>query len=149
MHALYIDDRTDAEAIDLKKQLLPSAVPRPMPLNYHERTGHVLPPGSILQKQLESIEQFTIENQMKINLSKSKVMIFNKSRTLDFQPEFSFKNGEPLECIEKTKLLGIYLTSDLKWKENCKQIFKKAMAKMWLLRRLKKLDLDLELILDF
>ena len=85
---------------------------------------------------------------MKINLSKSKIMIFNKSRTLDFQPEFSFKNGEPLECIEKTKLLGIYLTSDLKWKENCKQIFKKAMAKM-LLGRLKKLDLDLELILDF
>ena len=28
-------------------------------------------------------------------------------------------------------------------------MFKKAMSKMWLLRRLKKLDLDLEIILDF
>ena len=149
MHALYVDDRTDAVAIDMKKQLTQSAAPRPFPLNYHERTGHVLPSGSALQKQLYSIEKFTEENQMKINVTKTKVMIFNKSRNYDFPPEFSFKNGKILECIETTKLLGIYLSSDLRWEENCKQIFKKAMSKMWLLRRLKKLDVDTELILDF
>ena len=108
MHALYIDDRTDAEAIDLKKQLISNNVHRPLPLNYHERTGHVLPPGTILQKQLERIEDFTEKNQMKINTSKSKVMVFNKSRNLDFPPEIAFKNGELLECIETTKLLGVY-----------------------------------------
>ena len=111
--------------------------------------GHVLPPGSALQKQLHSIEQFTEKNQMKINVAKTKVMMFNKSRNYDFPPEFSFKNGKILECIETTKLLGIYLSSDLRWQENCKQIFKRAMSKMWLLRRLKKLDVDTELILDF
>ena len=86
---------------------------------------------------------------MKINERKSKVMIFNKPRNYDFPPEFAFSNGEVLECLESTKLLGIYLTSDLRWKENCNQIFMNAMAKMWLLRRLKKLNLDAELILDF
>ena len=100
--------------------------------NYHEHTGHVLQPGTILQKQLERIDDFTVKNQMKISTSKSKVMIFDKSRNLDFPPEIAFKNGELLECIETTKLLGVYLTSDLKWQENCSQIFKKAMS-MWLL----------------
>ena len=149
MHALYIDDLSEAEAIELKKQLVDDPVQRPFPLNYHERTQHVLPAGSILQQNLNRVEEFTLTNQMKINERKSKVMIFNKSRNYDFPPEFAFSNGEVLECLESTKLLGIYLTSDLRWQENCNQIFMKAMAKMWLLRRLKKLNLDAELILDF
>ena len=149
MHALYIDDLSEAEAIELKKCLVDDPVQRPFPLNYHERTQHVLPPRSALQQHLDRVEDFTINNKMKINENKSKVMIFNKSRNYDFPPEFSFKNGELLECLESTKLLGIYLTSDLRWAENCKQIFSKAMAKMWLLRRLKKLNLDSALILDF
>ena len=95
------------------------------------------------------MESFTIRNKMKINENKSKIMLFNKSRTYDFPPEFSFKNGELLECIKSTKLLGVHLTTDLNWNENCYQINKKAMSKMWLLRRLKKLNLDPDLILDY
>ena len=41
------------------------------------------------------------------------------------------------------------MTSDLRWKENCDQLFMKAMSKMWLLRRLKRINLDIDLILDF
>ena len=86
---------------------------------------------------------------MKINNSKSKVMIFNKSKKYDFQPEFSFSNGENLECIEETKLLGIILSSDLSWGLNTKAIVKKAMSKMWLIRRLKSVKLDSKTILDY
>ena len=39
---------------------------------------------------------------MKINENKSKVMLFNKSKKYDFPPEFSFKDGEILECLEET-----------------------------------------------
>ena len=149
MHALYIDDLSEAEAINLKKQLVDDPNQRPFPLNFHERTQHVLPAGSILQQNLNRVEIFTETNKMKINENKSKVMIFNKSRNYDFPPEFTFKNGEILECLESTKLLGIHITSDLRWKENCSQMYMKAMAKMWLLRRLKKINLDSDLILDF
>ena len=38
---------------------------------------------------------------------------------------------------------------DLRWKENCHEIYMKAMSKMWLLRRLKRIDFDIDLILDF
>ena len=86
MHALFIDDLSEAEAIDLKKQIIDDPVQRPYPLNCHERTQHILPGGSKLQLNLTKIEVFTLNNQIKINESKSKLMIFNKSRIYDFPP---------------------------------------------------------------
>ena len=66
-HELYIDDLSEGEAINLKKQLI--RVNRPQPHNFHERTGHALPAGSLLQKQLHKIEEFTVKNKMKINMT--------------------------------------------------------------------------------
>ena len=150
MHVIYIDDLSEAEAIDLKKQLVKDPLQRPFPLNYHERTQHVFPAQqSRLQKQLQKIENFSIQNKMKINESKSKIMLFNRSKKFDFPPEYSFSNGQNLEVIEETKLLGIVLTSDLRWASNTNYIFKRAMSKMWLLRRMKKLQLEPQLICDY
>ena len=102
-----------------------------------------------MQKNLDRIENFTTNNQMKINPEKSKVMIFNKSRKYDFPPELSFQDGKILECLEDTKLLGVHLSADLRWNSNTSVICGKAMSKMWLLRRLKKFHLDHEVILDY
>ena len=83
-------------------------------MNYHERTQHVFPAQqSRLQKQLQKIENFSIQNKMKINESKSKIMLFNRSKKFDFPPEYSFSNGQNLEVMDETKLLKIVLTSDL------------------------------------
>ena len=148
MHALYIDDLSEAEAINLKKRLINDPVVRPFPLNYHERTQHVLP-VSTLQNQLCKIEDFTDRNMMKINSSKSKIMIFNKSKNYDFPPEYAFKDGKNLEVLEVTKLLGIQLSTDLRWASNSQSICERTMSKMWLLRRMKELKLDQHIILDY
>ena len=76
-------------------------------------------------------------------------MIFSKSRKFDFPPELCFKDGELLECLEETKLLGIQLQSSLKWNANTLAIYTKAMSKMWLLRRMKGLKLEPSLIFDY
>ena len=73
----------------------------------------MLPAGSLLQRNLDKIEASTQNDLMNINEDKSKVMLFNRSKTYDFPPEFCFENGIILECIEGTKLFGILLTSDL------------------------------------
>ena len=86
---------------------------------------------------------------MRINESKSKIMIFNKSRKYDFQPEFSFNDGETLEVVEETRLLGIVLTPDLRWFGNTRSIYTKAISKLWLLRRMKVLKLDPHVIFDY
>ena len=60
-------------------------------------------------------------------------MIFNTSKKYDFPPEFSFENGEGLEVVDKTSLMGVYITSDLRLHENTKNIYMKAIKRMWLL----------------
>ena len=149
MHAVFIDDLSEAEAIEMKKQLIADPNRRPYPLNYHERSQQILPPGSILQENLNKIEIFTLNNQMQINPQKSKVMIFNKSHKWDFPPEFHFQDGNILECLEETKLLGILLSSSLKWDSNTNAICKKAKTKIWLLRRLRLFKLEPEILLDY
>ena len=76
-------------------------------------------------------------------------MIFNKSRKYDFPPEVTFEDGKILECLEETKLLGVLISSSLKWDSNTKAICEKAMAKMWLLRRLKIFKLEPEVLFDY
>ena len=77
---------------------------------------------------------------MKINSSKSNIMIFDKSKNYDFQPEY---------VIEETRLLGIQLRTDLRWSSNVKAVCKRAMSKMWLLRRIKELDLEPKSIIEY
>ena len=86
---------------------------------------------------------------MRINESKSKILIFNKSRKYDFPPEFSFSNGEYLEVLEEVRLLGVVLTSDLRWSANTSSIYSKAMGKMWLLRRMKLVKLEPQIVFDY
>ena len=148
-HALFVDDLSEAEAINLKKQLVNDTSVRSYPLTFHERTRQILPPGSRLQTNLLKIEHFTKQNQMKINEDKSKIMIFNKSRMYDFPPEFHFSNGVNLECLEVSKLLGIQLHSSLSWFSNTAYIYSKSMRRMWLLRRMKVLKLDPSTIFEY
>ena len=148
-HAIFVDDLSEMEAINLKKYLVDDPSMRPRPLKFHERTMQILSPGLKLQQNLHKIERFTQVNKMKINEEKTKVMLFNFSKNQDFPPELSFSNGMILECLEESKLLGVHIQSNLKWGTNTSAIYKKAMSKMWLLRRMKYLKLEETLILDY
>ena len=149
MHAIFIDDLSELEAIDLKKQLTLDPVVRSAPLNYHERTGMILPPNSILQKNLTKIETFAAENKMKVNAKKTNIMLFNTSKNYDFPPEFKLSDGEYLGVLSESRLLGVQIQTNLKWDSNTATIYKKAMKKMWLLRRMRNLGLENFTILDF
>ena len=75
---------------------------------------------------------------MMINFSKTKMMLFNPSKTLDFMPQFSME-GKEIELIDVTILLGLYIRSDMKWKTNTKNMVVKASKRLWILRRLRNL----------
>ena len=145
----FIDDGTVATSINLKKCLVSDPVNRPQPYNYRERTQQILPPeNNLLQFYLNDAEKFTKDNKMIINPTKSKVMLFNKSRKWDFPPELSFSDRTNLEYVSKMKLVGVVLSDDLRWSKNTQYICDKAMQKMWTLRRMKKLGLEEDIILD-
>ena len=74
-------------------------------------------------------------------------MLFNRSKQNDFQPNLYVCN-ERAEVVEQMKLLGVIITSDLKWHENTKHIVKKAFSKLWMLRRLKVMGASRRTLLD-
>ena len=66
-------------------------------------------------------------------------MLFNSKVKTDFQPELFLQDGKQIELVDEIKLLGIILTSDLKWEKNTKHIIRKAYKQMWMVKRLKSM----------
>ena len=147
MHAKYVDDMAAVESINLKKMLVKNPS-RPLPDPYHCRTGHSLPPcKSKIYSLLEDVQEYAIDNQMKLNFGKTKFMLFNPCRKYDFQPEFDHQ-GLSVDCVEQMKLLGVTLRSDLRWCSNTEDITKRAYARLWAVRRLVKCGASKEDMVD-
>ena len=149
LHLKYVDDLSLAETVKMNSQLAPvSLADRPQPDPYRARTGHKLKneTSQVLTK-LNDIQSYADTNNMKINFSKTKLMLFNPCHTKDFLPEFQV-SGVPIELVEQTKLLGVVLSSDLSWTANSDYIVEKCNKKIWMLRRLKKLGASYDDLLD-
>ena len=97
---------------------------------------------------LEEISLFTDSQKMNINEGKTKIMMFNMSNKLQFPPEIGFTAQKNLEYVSQAKILGIIITDDLKWSENTDFITKKAMSRLWTLRRMKNLGISKDIIYD-
>ena len=145
----FVDDGTVAVTVALKASLVPDPVERTRPLNYHERTRHILPPqNNLLQYYIRDTEQFVADNKLKINKQKTKVISFTKARKWDFPPELTFSDGTQIDYISDTKLVGVIVSEDLRWNKNTLYICQKARLKLWILRRMVKLDLDTDTLFD-
>ena len=145
----FVDDGTVAVSINLKKCLVPDHDDRPRPLNYRERTRHILPDvNNLMQFYLSDTEEFAEQNKLVINKKKTKAILFNKSRKWDFPPEMHFNDNAPVEVVSETKLVGIMIDEKLSWHKNTLYICQKARGKLWLLRRMKRLSLDIFQMFD-
>ena len=77
-------------------------------------------------------------------------MLFNTSRNFDFPPELKLPGSANfLNVIETTKLLGIQLTTDLRWSQHTSYLCMRAASKFWMLRRMRILKIDPSIIVDF
>ena len=148
-HWKYVDDLTVAEALNLKVTLEEDeSKTLEKPLTYHDRTEHLLPPtSSKVQAQLDDITRYSVQNEMKINKKKTKTMLFNTATTRDFTPKLNIEN-ETIELVEEMKLLGVMVTSDLRWHSNTNYITKKGYSRLWMVRRLKLIGASTAELLD-
>ena len=142
MHLKYVDDMTAAQAFKMKTDLEVDPNRKwPKPAMKRERFEKILPNAkNHAQELLNQLSSYAEENQMKLNKDKTKVMLFNTAKQNDFLPEIVVE-GQHLEVVEQFKLLGVIITSDLKWEANTDYITKKAYKRLWMLRRLKNLGL--------
>ena len=142
----FVDDLSMAEVVDLQE--LKQAEEIIGPRNFHDRNALELPPDkSKLQGRLRDLETYVRNHDMKLNTKKTKLIPFNFSRKYDFEPNLIL-DGNRLDIVYKTKLLGVVCTSDCKWKENTKNLVAKANGKMWFLRRLKTLGASEVTLID-
>ena len=87
------------------------------------------------QQYSQSISEWTNKNKMKLNVKKTKVMVINFTKDYQFSTRI-FMEGQLLEIIEETKLLGCIISSDLKFQKNTSYMVKKAYARMTILQKL-------------
>ena len=147
IHLKYVDDMSVAESVNLKENLVTDP-DRQQPDNYHARTGHRLPQekSAVYQQLLDTVD-YAENNQMKINVKKTKLMIFNPCTSVDFMPDFKI-DGQDIELVEEIRLLGLIITTDMKWKANTEFIVKRGYKKLWVIRRLKVLGANEDELLD-
>ena len=147
IHLKFVDDLTIAESIPLKESLKPN-LNRALPDNYHCRTGHTLiPEKSSVYNELEKIQEYAKSNDMKINLHKTKFMLFNQCKSFDFMPSLELE-GCQIDLVEDMKILGVMISSDMKFSKNTQYIIKKAYRRIWMLKRLKNLGATTSQMLD-
>ena len=99
------------------------------------------------QQYLDNLSKWTEENQMKLNVKKSKYMVINFTRNYQFSTRLVL-NGANLEEVKETKLLGLILRNDLKWHSNTEKLVKNAYKRMIILHNLTKFSLPLHEILQ-
>ena len=96
---------------------------------------------SVLQCTLDGINLWCEENDMVLNTRKCKeILICFWKKKPNFQQ--LTVNNYPVEHVNSAKLLGVMLSSDLKWNEHVAYIVKKSLRRLYMLRFLKRANAD-------
>ena len=98
------------------------------------------------QEHLNYISRWTEDNLMKLNEAKCNYLIFSRSKE-----KFSTRleiNGQKLDRIAVTQLVGVWISEDMSWKRNTKEICKKAYARMSLITKLKYVGVSRDDLID-
>ena len=56
-------------------------------------------------------------------------MLFNPCLSLDFEPNFEV-DGNRIDIVDQTRLLGVTIQSDLRWQSNTKLMIEKAYKRL-------------------
>ena len=132
----WLDDLSVLEVVNLLTiGILSYNLRAHIPSDIPAHNGFIEARNLQIQKNIEDIEEWTKNKQMKLNGRKSCGMIFNFTQKYQFTSRITMQ-GQPLEIVDHTKLLGVILTNDLRWSRNTDFIIKRANARMEILRRL-------------
>ena len=140
----FVDDLTVLEKINLLIIGLASfntrvSVPSDIPSH-----NQYIPAENLKSSEyIETIQNWTENQKMILNQKKTKVMIFNYTDNYQFTTRLKL-NNENIEVVNKSKLLGVVVSDDLKWDENTTYLVKKANVRMELLRKVASFTTSIE-----
>ena len=148
--AKYMDDATIQEAVDLSTTLA-SKLDRSGPLPWWESSGKLLPNANTqLKSEIESIKTISDEREMVLNPDKTKIMVVNFTHNHQFQSLLTIPGSSTsIELTFETKLLGYWLTVNMKPDVHVSYILKIAYGRLWAISRLKTANVPNNDILHF
>ena len=85
---------------------------------------------------MDQIDEWTNRQKMVISEKKTKAMLFNFTNNYQFTTRLQLK-GKNVEMVDKMKILGTVVTSNLSWDDNCRELIRKVNSRMQLLRGVK------------
>ena len=134
----FVDDLTFLEVIDLLNiGLATYNVKKHVPSNIPTH-NQIIPAKQLKSQQhLNVINDWTKNKKMKINEKKTKNIIFNFTKKFQFTTDL-IVNDKAVEIFKETKLLGTFITDDLKWDKNTSKLVKKGFQRMQLLNKAAK-----------
>jgi hypothetical protein len=99
-----------------------------------------------MQDSLDYISNWTKDNLMKINEEKCNYMVFSRSEE-QFATRLTMNNVK-LDRVSECKILGLYISDDLSWSRNCKEICTKAYSRLQMITKLKYVGVSIDDLLD-
>ena len=131
----FVDDKSVLEIINLLSIGIASHNPKvTVPSNIMKSNLFIPPENLKTQEHLKRISEWTNRKQMKLNCKKTKNIVFNFSKNNQFSTDLKL-DGEVIETVRETKLLGTHLTSDLSWNKNTESIVKESNKRMIFLHK--------------
>lgn len=104
---------------------------------------------SAYREEVKSLTGWCQENNLSLNVSKTKEMIvdFRRQRA-DKHPPIFINNAE-VEQVSSFKFLGVHITEDLSWTLHTDTVVKKARQRLYFLRKLRKFGLSTSILTNF
>ena len=142
----FIDDLSILELICLSGLLIEYQVKTHIPSDIATDQLYLPPESFQTQGHIDQISDWTQTNLMKLNTLKSNYMIFTRSKE-PFATRLSM-NGDKLERVTVTKLLGVWISEDMSWSRNCQEICRKAFSRLSMITKLKYVGIPQEDLVD-
>ena len=93
--------------------------------------------SSSVQEYVDSVADWSADNRFQLNIDRCKeIRISFSKNNADLPPLFI--NGQELEVVQNTKLLGVTITDNLSWNLHINETIKKASKRLYFLRQLKR-----------
>ena len=109
-------------------------------------TENVMVDGSSnLQDLVDYIYNWTVTNNMKLNVTKCKEMILDFGRVKWNFPALLIENTE-VERVNSAQILGVTIQTKMNWNEHVNKIVKKSGKRLYMLRLLKRANADTRML---
>ena len=99
---------------------------------------------SAIQDSADLVEQWSYNNEMRINTSKTKEMVicFRRDRTFVDSLPYIYMNGNYIEIVSQAKVYGVNISSHLSWNAHVDEIISKARKRGYTSHQLKRAGIN-------